>query len=543
MTSYLHRPGKVSFMYQTIPQRVNQLAQNDPDKPAIVVYKNKEDRQQITRKQIYDGAVKFAKALINLGIQKGELVAYSVSNCVEWLIYEIGIIMTGAISVKVMLGLADFKTVLYGCSLVVFDSKYIWENFLKIADISDNGKVSSEIYPNLRLAIAVSEAERPENALFAAKLMEDVSSKTDVILPSISPDDTALISQSSGSTGAPKRICHSHFNWINGFYTFYTDAGVNEKDKAYCSRPMGYVVGYPSMFLSIGCTHVTGDVTMLNNNENIDFIMNLWKTEKCDVIWVVPQRLKYIKESSFRVKRIISGGDLIARDWIENSFRLADKFSLGYGSTETVISAQRLFSKENMDQHVKGMLGRPLPGSEVKILDQNKNVVPIGSIGSLYIRSCWTQKIFQDGTHCLEEGWIPTSDICKLTPEGDLIMIGRSVDFIKKSTVKLSIKTIEEYVGRHPSVAEVIVVPIPDESFGECICACVTILPGHKFNREDLTKFCTETMPHPSNFDHVTIIPDYFLHFTSFPKLPSEKFNKQSIKRSAIEMVKESYGK
>lgn len=495
------------------------------------------------RKQVYDNAVKFAKALIDLGIQKGELVAYSVSNCVEWLIYEIGIIMTGAISVKILLGLADFKTVLNGCSLVVFDSKYIWENFLKIADLSDNGKVSSEIYPSLRLAIAVSEAERPEKVLSAAKLIEDISSKSDIILPSLSPDDTALISQTSGSTGVPKRICHSHFNWINGFYTFYTDIGVNENDKAYCSRPMGYVIGYPSMFLSIGCTHVTGDVKLLNNNENIDSIMNLWKTEKCNVIWVVPQRLKYIKESDFRVKRIISGGDLIARDWIENSFRLADKFSIAYGSTETVIIAHRLFSKEDIDQHVQGMIGRPLPNLEAKILDKHKEVVPIGSTGSLYVRSCWMQRMFQDGSSCLEEGWIPILDICKLTPGGDLIIIGRSVDFIKKSTVKLSINVIEEYVNRHPSVEDVVVVPIPDESFGECICACVTILPGHKFCREDLRTFCTETMPHPSNFDHVTIVPDYYLHFDSFPRLPSEKFNKVSVKNLAIEMVKELYRK
>ncbi|GAB1606488.1 acyl-CoA synthetase family member 2, mitochondrial-like [Argonauta hians] len=543
MASYIHRPGNIKFLYQTIPQRLCQLAEEDPNKPAIVFYQSKQDRRQISRKQLYEGSVNFGKALITLGVKKGELVAFCVSSCVEWMIYEAGIMLAGAIPVKLMLGLADFKTVLYGCNVVVFDSKFIWDNFLGVADILDNGRISSEMYPNLKLAIGVSEEDCPENVLSVAKLIKDASNKTDIIFPSISPDDTALIAQTSGSTGIPKRICHSHFNWINGFYSYYVDIGLVKEDIAYCSRPMGYIVGHPTMFLTIGCTHVTGDVKLLNNNQNMDFLMDLWKTEKCNILFLVPQRLKLIKETSLRVKRILCGGDIVLRSGIENSFNLADMFSVVYGSTETLIMAQRLFSKGDIEQHKDGMVGRPLPGLEAKILDENNKIVPIGCDGYLYIRSSWMQQKFQDGRSALEEGWISTSDIYRMTDEGDLIMLGRSSDFIKKGTVKLSVKVIEEYVSRYYSVADVVVVPIPDQFYGECVCACVTLTPGFDFCKDDLVKFCSETMPNPGNFDHVTLIPDYFLHFKSFPTLPSQKFNKVSIKSSAIIMVKELYGK
>ncbi|CAI9726603.1 acyl-CoA synthetase [Octopus vulgaris] len=463
MASYIHTVGVAENSYDTIPERLRIWAEKYPDKTAVVSYDAEYKRHQITLKEMHDGAVKFAKALMKLGIKKGDKIAFCVPNCVEWMSYDIGIMMTGAYSMRLMFGLADIKSVIEGCSAVVFGSKSIWDSFLSIAQINNNGKVSCEACPDLRFAIDVSNSHRPANALSAAKLMAEVSDDDEVEFPYIDPEDIAAINQTSGTTGVPKRICHSHFNFINLPDKFVSGTSISTFDVLFSSRPMGYIGGYPLLLLTKGAKHVTGDVEMLNDTKNFDFVVNLWQQEKCTIVGVAPQDLKRLGNRGFRVKTVLSGGDMLTHDAIEYSFKIADEFGIIYGATEALIISSRFFTPENMSQHRQGMLGRPLEGTEIKIVDEEKRVVDIGKTGYLYFRSKWTTKTFLDGTSCLEKGWYSTSDIGYLTKDGDIIMIGRSTDFIKKCTVKLSIKLIEDYVGRQPNVDAVVVVPIPDE--------------------------------------------------------------------------------
>ncbi|XP_036361266.1 medium-chain acyl-CoA ligase ACSF2, mitochondrial-like isoform X4 [Octopus sinensis] len=535
MSSYLHTKEDSQVSYETIPERLRKRAEKYPDRVTIVCYDAEFKRHQITMKEMYDGAVKFAKALMKLGIEKGDKIAFCVPNCVEWMSYDIGIMMTGAYSMRLIFGLADMKSIIKGCSAVVFGSKSIWDNFLSIAQISDNGKVSCEACPDLSFAIDVSNTHRPANALSAAKLMAEVSDDVAVEFPNIDPEDIASINQTSGSTGVPKGIYHSHFEYLNNKDLDFKDTSL----VIFSSRPMGYGGGYPLSVLTRRSLHVSGDVEMLNDPKNLDFVIKIWQSEECNMVNVAPQDVKRLSDRDFRVNMIMSGGDIITRDTIENALKVADSFLVVYGSIESFYITNRIFTLENIPEHQQGILGRPLEGTEIKIVDEEKRVVDIGKTGYLYFRSKWIAKTYLDGTSCLENGWYPTSDICYLTEDGDLIMVGRSTDFIKKCTVKLSIKLIEDYIGRHPSVDAVVVLPIPDQAVGERVCACVTVRPNYEFNEEELKKFCTETMPDPDDFDCVSMHPDYILYFPSFPLLASGKFNKKIIKCLAYQKIKE----
>ncbi|XP_014777836.1 medium-chain acyl-CoA ligase ACSF2, mitochondrial isoform X1 [Octopus bimaculoides] len=533
MSSYLHTKENSQISYETIPERLRKRAEEYPGRVTIVCYDAEFQRHQITMKEMYDGAVKFAKALMKLGVEKGDTIAFCVPNCVEWMSYDIGIMMTGAYSMRLIFGLADIKSIIKGCSAVVFGSKSIWDSFLSIAQINDDGKVSSEACPDLRFAINVSNTHGPANALSAAKLIAEISDDDAVEFPYIDSEDIASINQTSGSTGVPKRICHSHFDCLNNKDSDFKDTSLI----IFSSRPMGYSGGYPMTVLTRRSLHVSGDVEMLNDPKNLNFVIDIWQREKCNMVGVAPQDLKRLSDCDFRVNMIMSGGDMITRDTIEDALKVADCFLICYGSTECFFMTNRIFTLKNISEHRQGMLGRPVEGTEIKIVDEEKRVVDIGKTGYLYFRSKWVTKTHLDGTSCLENGWYPTSDICYLTEDGDLIMVGRSTDFIKKSTVKLSIKLIEEYVGRHPSVDAVVVVPIPDEAVGERVCVCVTLRLNHKFNEEELKKFCTETMPHPDNFGCVSMHPDYILCFPSFPHLASGKLDKKTITSLAMKKI------
>ncbi|GAB1606486.1 acyl-CoA synthetase family member 2, mitochondrial-like isoform X2 [Argonauta hians] len=536
MASYLHTVGTCKNKYATIPERLWSIAEKYPDKISMIVYDADFKRHEITRKDMYNGAVKFAKVLIKLGIRKGDTVALCAPNCIEWMSYDVGIMMAGAYSMRLMFGLSDMKSILKGCHAVVFGFKSIWESFSSIAKITDGGMVSSEACPDLKFAINVSNKYTPDNALSAVKLMADISDDDKTEFPYIDPEDIAAINQTSGTTGVPKRICHSHFDYLNIPDSEIIDD--NKIDILFNNRPMGYIGGYPIAVLTKGSTHLSGDVEMLTDPKNFDFVINMWQKEKCSIVSLAPQDLKRVGDQGFRIPMIVSGGDMITREAIEESFKFTDCFAVAYGSTEALFISIKLFTPDNISGHRQGTLGMPIGGTEIKIVDSDKKVVDIGKPGQLYFRAQWNTKRYFDGSSCLDNGWYPTSDICYLTEDGEIIMVGRSTDFIKKCTVKLSIKLIEDYVGRHPSTEAVVVVPIPDEEVGERVCVCVTIRPNHEFNEDELKKFCKETMPAPDNFDCVSMHPDYFLHFPVFPLLASGKCDKKKIANIALERVK-----
>ena len=240
------------------------------------------------------------------------------------------------------------------------------------------------------------------------------------------------------------------------------------------------------------------------------------------------------------VKTIASGGDLLTKDMINHSFIFGDTMLLVYASTEAILISLKVFTKANIDEHVQGMLGRPAQGVEVKVVNEQDETVELGETGTLAVRSAWISKSYDDGgmTHSLKNGWFRTTDVCVMLPGGDLLMKGRTSDFIIKGTVNLPIQLIESYVDRHPDVQRVVVVGIPDSSCGEDVCACVQLFRGRKFDSGALRKFCENTMKCKNSFDSVTMVPKYFLQFEEFPTAATGKLDKKKIKELAIVQVK-----
>ncbi|GAB1606487.1 uncharacterized protein LOC115215238 [Argonauta hians] len=534
MKSYIHVPGNAVVSWQTIPERLKSLAEENPEKCAFVMYQDKYNREEITRKMLYDGTVKFAKALIKLGVQKGDYVAVCISNCVDLMIYDSGVIMAGAISVRLSISTGNFNSLLHGCKIVIFDSEEAVKKLRAIAEIYDNGKVKCEIYPELKFVITISEKKIPQNVLSSKQLMLGVNGSEKIDLPHLEPEEIAIISQTSGTTGHPKRIYHTHYNWLNCSIHMIEQCGMTSEDTTYNTRPMLYIGGYPFGYMTVGNTHVTGKVSMLNDINNLDFIENLWKKENCKVLWLLPQHLKLLRECGYQSKVIFSGGDLLSKESLEYSLNFTKNIYLIYGSSEAAFVTSRLFNRDNISEHKPNMIGKCLPDTEIKVVDDEEKTVDIGVIGNFYVRSKWMAKRMEKSAFTPESEWQSMSDIGYMSREGDLFLLGRNTDFIKKSTVKLSVKQIEEYISHHPSIKYVVVVSIPDDEVGERVCACVTIHSNQKFNEEELKRFCQEKMPQDKDFDFVSMQPDYFVYFQQFPSLSSQKFDRRAIKAAAI---------
>lgn len=541
--SYFHQPGNVAYSYETIPERIQKLAEEKPDKIAMVMYLSKDERYEITRKELYDRSVKFARCLLKLGIKKGDRVAYCVSNCINWMAYDVGILMAGGISVHLLLGAADISKALDSCTFIILDAKDHWDDLLSVAEIHPGGRITSDTCPSLKFGIAVSSDSGPVNVLQASELIAEIDAKDDggfLEFPVLDPDDTAFICLTSGTTGTPKKIHHSHFNILNCTAAHNEDVNITWDNVTYSCRPMAYIGGYPIGYLNTGSRLVSGDTIFLSDPQNFETVVDIWRKEGCTVVGLAPHNLKYLRDFGFRIRCIVSGGDLLTKEMINHSFTFADAMLLVYGSTEAILISQRIFTKSNIKDHLQGMLGRPSQGVEVKIVNERNETVKLGETGIVSVRCAWIAKNYDDGSlnSPLKDGWLQTTDVAMMLPGGDLIMKGRTSDFIIKGTVNLPIQLIESYVDNHPDVQSVVVVGVPDVNCGEDVCACVQLFPGRKFDSGSLREFCENNMQYKSSFDWVTMVPNYFLRFDEFPTLENGKLNKKKIKELAIERIK-----
>ncbi|CAE1328861.1 unnamed protein product [Acanthosepion pharaonis] len=376
------------------------------DKCTFIILDAKEHWDDLL-KDLYVKSLRFAQVLNKLGINKGDRVAYCVSNCIDWMVYDVGIMMAGAVSVHLLMGSADVKVTLSGCVMVILDSKERWNDFVGVAEILPGGKVSCNECPTLKLAMAVDPECRPDNALLASELMAEIEDAKYVKgpqLPVLDPDDIALVNQTSGTTGTPKKVCHTHFGIVNNLTIYNVISGFHADDVIYNNRPMAYTVGYPLNYIGTGTTTVTGDVRFLNDPANNDFLVGIWKKEGCTLVYMQPQIIKSIRDYGFRTKYLLSTGDTITEQMIRHSFLLTNAFCLIYGSTETLISTHRIFTQENITEHEKGMLGVPLPGMEMKIIDEKEEVVDIDFF-SFFLYFFFFLSSFLSSSPCWAEGW------------------------------------------------------------------------------------------------------------------------------------------
>eukprot|EP00106_Octopus_bimaculoides_P013004 XP_014780446.1 PREDICTED: oxalate--CoA ligase-like isoform X2 [Octopus bimaculoides] len=535
MASYYHRISNRPMSNDTIPGRLYQFAKANPNKEAIVYYDRKFQRTAITRKQLYDGTEQFAKALVKKGIKKGDRIALCVSNCVEWMVYDSGIMMAGGCSVRLWAGQADFLPMLEDCVAIIFDSDpTFYYKLLKVADIFENGNVVSEAFPNLRLAINVSKTKSPIKGLCYDELVEMVKNDISITLPRMEAEDITIILQTSGTTGKPKRVTHSSFDIINASEVYCKELDLTENDTFFNERYFGFGGAYPLSFIATGLKYISADMCSLNAPKDFTKLKGILAKEGCKKMALLPSDLHFCPENKTMMDFVMISGDITSLDNVKHGLSWSALIDQHMAAAETLIIGHKSFTKANVDSYVPGIIGRPFPDVEVKIVDDNNTIVDIGEEGYLCVRAVWCSKVNADGESIQDKGWFKTRDICKMTENKELILCGRDVDYITKSARKVSTRFVEQHVSSFPDVDDVVVVPIPDEVHGMKICACVIMKNGKKFDEKSIFQFCQENMPEPNNFDIISSTPDYFLEFNKFSKLGNGKVDRCSMKTMAI---------
>jgi fatty-acyl-CoA synthase len=360
----------------------------------------------------------------------------------------------------------------------------------------------------------------------------------------LDPDDIAVLFSTSGSTGVPKAVSHTHFTILEAATVHIEWARMSENDIFYNDRIMPWIAGYPLAFLICGLTTVSTAVQFDTLSSLVEFTINAIESEHCNIAFFSPVAIhgtpKYLQQKgrAWRVDRILTSSMPIGLAMVKAAFDITDKLILGYGMSECFgATGIELDSPEGFVEYTAGYA---VSGTEVKVIDDIGHVVEPNVRGQLCIRTprqCvhYYNQPGETKKAVSGSGWFRTGDIGYMKEDGLFVCEGRLSDQIVSGDAVIFPAHLEQFIRRCPDVADAMVVGIPDEVLFQKICACVLPKQGTDLTREDVIAFCEENLLDKCSLRR----PHNFLLFEEFPTLATGKVSRKMLTDQSVCRLKQ----
>jgi fatty-acyl-CoA synthase len=357
---------------------------------------------------------------------------------------------------------------------------------------------------------------------------------------SVRPLDPAQIQYTSGTTGFPKGAILLHRSILNNAMIVAHQWGLGSHDR-YCNlmpffHTAGCVIGVLGPLAAGAVMHPLLTFHPLT-------ALHVISREGCTIVLAVPTMLlAMLQHPDFEtydlssLARVGTGGASVPVSLIE---QVTERMGAGvcnfFGQTEASPFITKTLPDDPFELQAT-TVGLPLPHSEVKLIDPaTGNVVPCGERGELCCRGYqvmagYYQMPEQTNAAIDSEGWLHTGDLATMNAQGYLTIVGRLKEMIIRGGENIFPREIEEFLLRHPKVAEAYVVGVPDAFFGEELLAVVRPREGTDVTEQELRAFCKGKISHQK-------IPRYFQFVDAYPMTASGKVQKNILREQAIQAL------
>jgi len=539
--SYLHGISDIPLMGLTVGSLLADTASKHPDTEALVVsHQNLRWTYQELSKQVDE----MAAGLIALGLAPGDRVGVLAPNMAEWVVLQFATARAGLILVNInpayRLSELEFALNQTGVKALVTVPDFKTSDYLAMLSElmpelpgSEPGALKARKVPDLRWVIALGEGTSKGTVRYCDVMAGATNEARQRILSlsgELQFDDPINIQFTSGTTGRPKAATLTHHNIVNNAYFTGLQMKLSDKDRMCIPVPMYHCFG---MVLGTLCCVAHG-ATMVFASAGFEAgaAMQTVEAENCTVLHGVPTM--FIAEldspgfadrdlSSLRTG-IIAGApcpaELMKR--IMHEMHMTE-ITIAYGMTETGPVSTQTSTTDPLVRRVE-TVGRVLPHTEIKVVDTDGRITPRGTPGELLTRGyCVMPKYWNDSEKTAEAideaGWIASGDIAVVDDEGYFQIVGRIKDMLIRGGENIFPREIEDFLYTHPAIEQVEVIGVPDEKYGEEICAWIKLREGHKATTDDIRAFCKGQIAHFK-------IPRYVRFVDSFPMTITGKVQK-----------------
>jgi len=470
----------------TIVGLLERAARRWPDRTAYV-----HEERRFSWSELGDEVDLHARAFMAWGIAPGDRVSVWMGNTMSWVLVELGLIRAGAVVVPVNTGFTVAEA-----AYVVDQS----DSVMLVAASTLRGRdLAEEARQVLNAAGLPARALVTVGATSGATSLDDLLAGAASVSPqdsaqraaALQPDDVVLTLYTSGTTGFPKGVMHSH-RVIGNMSDAATRLRLDEQDLAVMYLPLFHIFALAATVTFM----VRGSAMVLMEVFDAADSLDLMERERATLAYgVAPHYLDQIRHPSFAgrdlstLRLCLSPGsaDLVRMV----SAHMAPAISV-YGMTETT-SMTSLGALEDPLDIRADTVGRALPRSTVKIVDERGEEVAPGVVGHLLVKGPPVMrgyyKMPEATADAIVDGWFHTGDAVSVDAEGYLRFAGRIKEIYKVGGENVDPIEVESALMRHPAVAFACAQGVPDERMGEVGLAHVTVLPGHALDVEELRVF------------------------------------------------------
>ncbi len=537
--SYVRGPTQPPLAYSTISQLLHQAVDRFGPRDAAIF------RGQDLRLSYYDldkAVDELAAGLLALGLTKGDRIGIWSPNRFEWVLTQFATARVGLVLVTInpAYRLAELEYALnkVGCKALVCAKAFKSSDYVgMIHELAPEmktcspGRLQAARLPHLRTVVVMDDAPGPGAYSFTqtrklggpAQLMRLANFDRH-----LSPDDAINIQFTSGTTGSPKGATLSHYNIVNNARYVADRINLTETDRLAIPVPLYHCFGMVMGVLGV----VSKGAAMVFPGEAFDAVQTLdaLSTERCTAVYGVPTMFVAMLEQLENQPRdlstlrtgIMAGApcpvEVMRRVNSEMNMR---EVTICYGMTETSPVSFQSFVDDSVEKRCE-TVGRVHPHLEVKIIDQDGRIVPVGMQGELCTRGYSVMKGYWEDdartVECMIDGWMHSGDLAELDEEGFCSIVGRVKDMIIRGGENIYPREIEEFLIRHPKVSDVQVFGIPDERLGEVVCAWVISRPGESVDEGELRSFCQGQIAHFKVPEHIRFVDELPMTITGKPQ-------------------------
>jgi fatty-acyl-CoA synthase len=526
--AYAHGAAGVPLRGETIGQMWDRVVADHGGSQALV------SRHQAIRwsyEQLHAEVDRCARGLLALGVTRGDRVGIWSPNNAEWVVVQFATAKVGAILVNINPSYRrhelEYALRQSGCSVLILAPGFRDADYLELLDGVDAPALRERLVLGEDWTELLARGDRvPVDALRARQAELDF-------------DQPINIQYTSGTTGFPKGATLSHHNILNNGYFIGEVLGYTPADRVCVPVPFYHCFGMVLGNLAI----VTHGACIVIPAEAFDARATLEAAaeERCTSLYGVPTmfiaELNDPEFGRFDLSSLRTGIMAGSPCPIEVMKRVRsemhmEEVTICYGMTETSPVSTQTTRDAPLEKQV-GTVGQVHPHIEVKIVDpESGRTLPRGQAGELCTRGYSVMLGYWDDTEATwaaidEARWMHTGDLAVMDDEGYVNIVGRIKDMIIRGGENIYPREIEEFLYTHPDVADVQVIGVPDERYGEQVCAWVVLKEGAPLTEEELREFCHGNIARYK-------IPHYIRFVDSFPMTVTGKIQKFKMRELEI---------
>jgi fatty-acyl-CoA synthase len=505
-------------------------------------------------RQFRDGVHQVARALLALGVERGEHVGLWAPNRPEWVLTQfataqIGVVLVNinpayrAHEVEYVLNQADITTLLLTDRLK--SSNYFEILSTVCPELADcpAGGLRSAACPRLRHVISLKQG-RPPGIVgwdeFLARGRAVSETELERRRAEMRAEDVVNIQYTSGTTGFPKGAMLTHRNLLMNALLVGQRLAFTDRDRLCVPVPLYHCFG--CVMGSLMC--VVYGAALVMPAEAFDPLATLEAiaNERCTAVYGVPTmfiaELNHPRFAEFDVRSLRTGIMAGSPCPIEVMRQVVERMgardiTIAYGLTEASPVITMTEASDSLEHRV-GTVGKALPGVEVHIVAPGSlKTLPPGEPGELLARghgimAGYYHKPKETAAAITPDGWLHTGDLALETPDGYYRITGRIKDVIIRGGENIYPREIEEFLHRHPAIADAQVVGLPDRERVEEVCAWIRLKPGAALTEDEVRAVCREQLAHYK-------VPRYVVFVEEFPTTVTGKVQKYKLRQLGIE--------